>query len=176
MEEYERKPRSEQFADLFASCFLMPASGLRPRFRSTVQQRGDFTVADLCTLADQYHVSVEALTLRLESLDCIRKGTWHRLSGNSYEERRGQEHPGLSLRQEPGTVLPQRYRRLAVEAFEADKIGESELMRFLRCSRVDARVAVEAFVQRVEVNAQGLSYQLDLDFREPVELSAAERE
>src|SRR5207249_6179 len=59
--EYERKPRAEQFADSFAAAFLMPAAGLRQRFRRIVQSRSDFTVADLCLLADQYAVSVEAM-------------------------------------------------------------------------------------------------------------------
>ncbi|HZP82912.1 MAG TPA: XRE family transcriptional regulator, partial [Chthonomonadaceae bacterium] len=78
--EYERKPRAEQFADAFAASFLMPAAGLRQRFRRIVQSRNDFTVADLCLLADQYAVSVEAMTRRLESLGCVQPGTWEQLS------------------------------------------------------------------------------------------------
>jgi Zn-dependent peptidase ImmA (M78 family)/transcriptional regulator with XRE-family HTH domain len=173
--EFERKPRAEQFADCFAGSFLMPKAGLRQRFRGVVRDRADFTVADLCWLSDHYGVSVEAMTRRLESLNCIARGTWSRLSGEGFEGRRAQSRLGLAARN--GRLrLPDRYRRLAVQAFEQDVIGESELLRFLRCSRVEAREAVEELTHSCEVDSHtGMPYQLDLNFGELVEVSPAER-
>jgi Zn-dependent peptidase ImmA (M78 family)/DNA-binding XRE family transcriptional regulator len=173
--EYERKPRTEQFADSFAASFLMPGSGLRPRFRKIVQSRGDFTVADLCFLADQYAVSVEAMTRRLEALACIPRGAWERLSAQGVQGRREQAHLGIEARSSERLRLPERYRRLAVQAFEEESITESELMRLLRCSRVEARETVEALTWTSDVDPTGQPYQLELDFGEVVGVAAAEK-
>jgi Zn-dependent peptidase ImmA (M78 family) len=175
--EYARKPRSEQFADCFAASFLMPAAGLRQRFRSVLKSRDDFTVADLCWLASRYGVSVEAMTRRLESLGCLQRGMWDRLSADGFQPGEAQQRLGLSSPRVPSVRLPERYRRLAVQAFEDEKITESELMRFLRCSRVEAREAVEAMTQSREIDDRtGVAYQLSLEFAEPLDVAAAERE
>jgi len=173
--EYERKPRAEQFADAFAASFLMPAAGLRQRFRRIVQSRNDFTVADLCLLADQYAVSVEAMTRRLESLGCVQPGTWEQLSSQGFETGRMRAHLGLKTVPARRHRLPERYIRLAVQAFEEEKITESELMRLLRCSRVEAREIVERLIRPADVGASGETYQLDLDFGSALELAPAER-
>jgi hypothetical protein len=154
---------------------LMPGAGLRPRFRKIVQSRGDFTVADLCFLADQYAVSVEAMTRRLETLACIPRGTWERLSAQGVQGRREQAHLGIAGRSIERVRLPERYRRLAVQAFEEDRITESELMRLLRCSRVEARETVEALTWTRDVDTAGQPYQLELDFGEVVGVTAAEK-
>jgi Zn-dependent peptidase ImmA (M78 family)/DNA-binding XRE family transcriptional regulator len=174
--EYARKPRDEQFADCFAASFLMPAAALRQRFRTVVRSRSDFTVADLCWLADHFGVSVEAMTRRLESIGCISRGTWSRLSGQGFEGSRGQAHLGISTRSGLRLRLPERYRRLAVQAFEQEKITEGQLLRFLRCSRVEARETVESITRSSEVDGStGIPYQLALDFGEVVELAPAEK-
>jgi Zn-dependent peptidase ImmA (M78 family)/DNA-binding XRE family transcriptional regulator len=174
--EYERKPRAEQFADCFAASFLMPAAGLRQRFRQMVRSRGDFTVAELCWLADHYGVSVEAMSRRLESLGCIARGSWSRLSGEGFQGRRGQSHLGIAARDGVRQRLPERYRRLAVQAVEEEKITEGQLMQFLRCTRVEAREAVEELTHSEEVDWRtGIPYQLDLNFGESVEVTPAEK-
>jgi Zn-dependent peptidase ImmA (M78 family)/transcriptional regulator with XRE-family HTH domain len=173
--EYERKPKSEQFADAFAASFLMPAAGLRQRFRRVVQSRGDFTVADLCLLADQYVVSVEAMTRRLESLGCMQAGTWDGLRGQGFDSGRMRTHLGLEAPQSQRHRLPERFVRLAVQAFEEEKITESELMRLLRCRRVEAREMVDRLIRPTEVGVSGETYQLDLDFGGTLSLTQAER-
>ncbi|HZT42301.1 MAG TPA: XRE family transcriptional regulator [Chthonomonadaceae bacterium] len=173
--EYERKPRAEQFADAFAASFLMPAAGLRQRFRRVVQSRSDFTVADLCLLADQYAVSVEAMTLRLESLGCIQAGTWGHLSSQGFESGRMRAHLGLKSAPAPSNQLPERYVRLAVQAFEEEKITESELMRLLRCRRVEAREIANTLIRPTELGPSGEPYQLDLNFGDTLDLTQAER-
>lgn len=161
--EQERRPREEQFADAFAAAFLMPAAGLRQRFRRVVQSRKDFTVADLCLLADQYAVSVEAMTRRLESLGCVPKGVWDSLADQGFESSRIRAHIGLDTSKSARQRLPERYVRLAVEAFDEEKITETQLMEFLRCTRVEAREIVDALTQPTEVGAEGQMYQLDLN-------------
>ena len=56
---YQRIPQSEQFADYFAACFLMPTSGLTMRFNDIRKTKEKIVVADLCMLANYYGVSVE---------------------------------------------------------------------------------------------------------------------
>jgi hypothetical protein len=65
--------------------------------------------------------------------------------------------------------------RLAVQAFEEEKITETRLMHLLHCSRVEAREIVERLTQPAEVGASGETYRLDLDFGEALELTPAER-
>ncbi len=173
--KYERRPHSEQFADAFAASFLMPAAGLRQRFRRIVQSRKDFTVSSLCLLADQYSVSVEAMTRRLEGLGCVQNGTWEGLSAQGFESSRVRAHLGLNAPPAVRQRLPERYVRLAVEAFEEERITESELMRLLHCSRVEAREIVDALTQPTEVGLSGETYQLDLNFGDTLRLDPGEK-
>jgi Zn-dependent peptidase ImmA (M78 family) len=173
--DYGRKPRTEQFADLFAASFLMPAAGLRQRFNSAVHTRNDFTVADLCFLADQYGVSVEAMTRRLEVLDCIKAGTWKKLSGSNFESGKAQRHLSIPAREAEGLRLPERYCRLAVQAFEDEQITEGQLARLLRCTRVEARETVDLMTRSNEVGSTGEPYQLDLNVGATLDLALKER-
>lgn len=173
--DYERKPRSEQFADCFAASFLMPAPGLRQRFRRMLQSQSDFTVGDLYGLADQYGVSVEAMCTRLEQLGCIKKGAWIEIA-KGVNGARIRQHLGIPVRESRPLRLPDRYRRLAIQAFSQELITETELMRFLRCSRVEAREAVRDLTCTGEVDGSaGSAYQIELDFGEPVEVTATEK-
>jgi Zn-dependent peptidase ImmA (M78 family) len=173
--ERERKSRAEQFADGFAASFLMPAAILRQRFRRIVQSKAEFTVADLCMLSDQYGVSVEAMTHRLESLDSLQSGTWEKLRAQGFSSGRLRGHLGLSADKEARRRMPERYVRLAVQAFDAEAIGEDELMRLLDCTRVEARETVDRLTQPTEVGMSGQSYQLDLDFGDSLNLSRPEK-
>jgi Zn-dependent peptidase ImmA (M78 family)/transcriptional regulator with XRE-family HTH domain len=173
--ERERKSRPEQFADSFAACFLMPAASLRQRFRRIVQSKTEFTVADLCTLSDQYGTSVEAMTHRLESLSCLQSGTWEKLQAQGFSSGPLRAHLGLPADRERRRRLPERYVRLAVQAFEEESIGEDELMRVLDCSRIEARETVNRLTQLTEVGTTGQTYRLDLDFGDSLDLSRPEK-
>ncbi len=151
--DYARKPSDEQFADRFAGAFLMPAAGLRQRFRATVRDRGDYTVADAAGMAEEYGVSLEAMVLRLEHTGCVQRGAWDRLRGAKLPRTR---QPRKSVR------LPHRFRTMAVQAHERDLISETELMGMLHCSRVEARETVLAFTEPQIVESEGVM-QLSLD-------------
>ncbi len=147
----ERIPAGERFADTFAMCFLMPATGLRRQYFDVTNSRGDFQVADLCWLASFYAVSVQAMTLRLESLGLIRKGIWDTLSEQSFKpetaKRNLQLEPREADRWEP---YPARYKFLAVLAFCEEKLTEGELARYLRTDRVSARRIVRDCMTRFD--------------------------
>ena len=92
----------ERFANAFSVAYLMPAAGLSRRYNEIQRSRnGRVTPADLCTLADYYGVSVEALSLRLEDLRLLPTGTWDRLKLAGFRVREAQTLLGLRNRQSP---------------------------------------------------------------------------
>jgi Zn-dependent peptidase ImmA (M78 family) len=171
--EYEKKPPGEKLADGFTANFLMPSAGLRQRFRRIVQSRENFTVADLCLLADQYGVSAEAMTRRLESLGDIQKGTWEKLSPHHLGGKNVRDSLGLQAKSAERWRFPDRYRMLAIQAHVEEKISESELMRLLYCTRVEAREAVAELTQTLEISETGEPYQLEFDFGEVLHSNSA---
>ncbi len=153
---YQRVPQGERLADSFAARFLMPEVGLR---RRVLERRrapgGQFTAADLLLLAHSYHVSVEALANRLESLELIRAGALDLLRDKGLRARSAQETLGLPHAQ-PAQLLPQRYQYLAVRAFESATITEAQLARFLRCDRLEARELAERLATHTFLSDEGL--------------------
>lgn len=134
-----RKPANERFAESFSMAFLMPATSVRRRFNQIVNDRGDFQIADLCRLSHFYFVSVEAMTIRLESLGLIPKGVREYLKESRFEVHRASGMLELQRHPEPDGRFPDRYVYLAVQAFDRGEISEGELASFLRCDRVTAR-------------------------------------
>lgn len=159
-----RKPANERFAEAFSMAFLMPATSVRRRFNQIVNDRGDFQIADLCRLAHFYFVSVEAMTIRLESLGLIPKGVRDYLNESRFEVRRAPEL--LSPQQYPTTDerFPDRYIFLAVQAYDRSEISEGELAALLRCDRVTAREIVEQRLTTTgDVSDEGDARPLDFE-------------
>jgi Zn-dependent peptidase ImmA (M78 family)/DNA-binding XRE family transcriptional regulator len=150
-----RKPANERFAEAFALSFLMPANSVRHRFHEIVTTTGDFQVADLCRLSHFYFVSVEAMTLRLEGLGLIPKGTLTHLKESKFAARKAAQLLELVSHPETPEPYPQRYKFLAVHAFEQAEITESQLARFLRCDPVEARKIVMDCLTSTDVTAEG---------------------
>jgi Zn-dependent peptidase ImmA (M78 family)/transcriptional regulator with XRE-family HTH domain len=136
---------AERLADAFAETFLMPASGINRRFTEMhrASPAGSITLAQICTLADLYQVSVQALIIRLEKLKRLPTGTWDRLNEEGFRPRRAQELLGIEATKNEEYLLPQRYVNLAVLAYEKGTLSEGQLSRFLRTDRVSAREWVE---------------------------------
>jgi Zn-dependent peptidase ImmA (M78 family)/DNA-binding XRE family transcriptional regulator len=145
---YRRLPESERFASLFALHFLMPASGLTRRFNEMIQARGTriATVGQLCELANQYGVSVEAMVERLEMLRLVGAGTWESLKHQGIQVRKIQQQLGLAGIPGRNDMLPHRFQSLAIQAFAEGLISEGRLAEFLRVDRLDARRAVESLL------------------------------
>lgn len=138
-----RKPANERFAEAFALGFLMPANSLRQRFHDIVTTTGDFQVADLRRLSHFYFASVQAMTLRLEQLALISRGSWDFLKESRFAPAQAAELLGLPPQPADNHAFPQRYKFLAVHAFEQEKISQGQLARFLRCDPVTARAIVQ---------------------------------
>jgi len=159
-----RKPANEKFAEAFSMAFLMPATSVRRRFNQIVNDRGDFQIADLCRLAHFYVVSVEAMTIRLESLGLIPKGVREHLKESRFEVRRAAEMLGLSQQPAQEERFPDRYIFLAVQAYDLGEISEGELASFLRCDRVTARlIAEQRLTTTGDVSDEGNARPLDFE-------------
>jgi len=141
----QRKPQNERFADAFAAAFLMPETGVQRRFYDEIERSGDFKVADLCRMADYFAVSMQAIAFRLEGLGLIPRGSWDAISEAGVLMKDIKQEAGIASAANHDSLepYPQRYRLMAVEAFEKELITEGQLARLLRCSRIQAREIVE---------------------------------
>jgi Zn-dependent peptidase ImmA (M78 family)/DNA-binding XRE family transcriptional regulator len=159
-----RKPANERFAEAFALNFLMPSSSVRQKFHDTVATTGDFQVADLCRMKHFYFVSLEAMTLRVEQLGLIPKGTWESLKESGFAPRKAEALLGLPSRPIDDSTVPERYKLLAVHAYQRDEIGDSDLAHYLRCDIVTAREIVARTLTSREVEPSGEERTVRMDF------------
>jgi Zn-dependent peptidase ImmA (M78 family)/DNA-binding XRE family transcriptional regulator len=159
-----RKPASERFAESFGLSFLMPASSVRQRFHDIVTTTGDFKGADLSRLSHFYYVSVEAMALRLEQLGLIQRGSWQYLKESKFSPREAAELLRLQPQPINDEPFPERYKYLAVAAYERGEIGDSDLAYYLRCDIARAREIAAITVSSREVDASGEPSAWRLDF------------
>jgi Zn-dependent peptidase ImmA (M78 family)/DNA-binding XRE family transcriptional regulator len=158
-----RKPANERFAETFGLSFLMPASSVRSKFHEIVTSTSDFRVADLCRLSHFYFVSVEAMTLRLEKLGLLPKGSSENLKESKFSPLKAAQMLELLPHPETSQPYPKRYKFLAVHALEQGKITQVQLARFLRCDVVTARQIVTECLTSTDVAADGRLEMLHLE-------------
>jgi Zn-dependent peptidase ImmA (M78 family)/DNA-binding XRE family transcriptional regulator len=168
--ERRRQSSSERRADAFAENFLMPASGLNRRFTEMHRSSpsGSITLAQICTLADLYQVSVQAMILRLENLRRLPVGTWDDLEARGFKPRRAQQLLEINTSSQEEPLLPKRYLNLAVIAWERELLSEGQLAKMLRSDRVSARILVEQISGRFNAEADTGYERLDLDLAQPL--------
>jgi Zn-dependent peptidase ImmA (M78 family)/DNA-binding XRE family transcriptional regulator len=164
LREARRLSARERLADSFARFFLMPASGLNRRFSDIHRARDHgITLADILTLANIYQVSFQAMMLRLEELRRLPIGTWMRLSKQGFKVREAQQELGIEANAPVTDLLPQRYKTLAVLAYNKEKISEGQLAKMLRTDRVSARATVEEINDVINAEKGGEFPNLPLD-------------
>ncbi len=159
-----RKPANERFAEAFALSFLMPATSVREQFQETVATTGDFRVADLCRMKHSYCVSLEAMTLRVEELGLISRGMWEHLKESQFAPRKAEAMLGLPSHPVNDDIVPERYRYLAVSAYERGDLGDSDLAHYLRCDVVTAREIVAQTLSSREIEPSGEERTIKMDF------------
>ncbi len=164
-----RKPANERFAEAFALSFLMPAASVREQFQKTLAMTGDFQVADLCRMKHFYFVSLEAMTLRVEELGLIPRGMWEHLKESRFALRKAEAITGA--RRAPhhshpvhDDIVPERYRYLAVSAYERGELGDSDLAHYLRCDVVRAREIVAQILTSHELEPLGEERTIKMHF------------
>lgn len=160
-----RKPANERFAKAFALSFLMPATAVRQRFHEIVATTNDFQVADLCRLSHFFFASVEAMAIRLEQLGLIPKGSWTLIKESKLAPRQAATPLDLPAHHETPDYYPERYKYLAVHAFEQEKISQEQLSHFLRCDPVTARGIVMECLTRSVMEDDGSERPVQLEFQ-----------
>ena len=148
-------PAGERFPEAFGMSFLMPSTGIRRHFFETVSLRSDFQVSDLVRLSCIYGVSVQAMTLRLESLGLVAVGTLSYLQEERFRVRDAQRTLGLQETQRSDRPYSDRYLLLAVCAFNCAKISEGKLANLLRVDRITARGLVEERLRHMFQESEG---------------------
>ncbi len=144
LDRHVRVPAPARFADAFACEMLMPSAGLRRRFNGLSRAAGgSVAAADICLLAHRYAVSIEAMAGRLEQLRLIPGGSRRHLRDGGLGARDAHAQTGSAGRPCGDTLLPTRYRILAVRAYEEGSLTEGELVRLLRVDRASARRVVQ---------------------------------
>ena len=161
---FGRKPANERFAESFAMSFLMPASSVRLRFNEIVNTTGNFQVGDLVKLKHRYFVSMEAMALRLESLGLLKQGTWELQKEKGLPVREAEKRLGLVTEAKPEPAYPDRYKLLAVHAYERGELSEKEVANYLRCDIWEARRIIQQSLLSVEVDAEGRTQPMQADF------------
>ncbi len=164
-----RKQPKEQFADAFAWNFLMPAAGLGRRF-ADLQDRagGSATAAELLHLSHVYRVSAEAMSLRLEGLGLLPRGTWDELKARVFRANEAKRLLGLELESENQVRLPARYVSLAISAMESGDLSEGELAERLLTDRLTARKQVLSRTTAAVPVESGDWLQMRFDLSEPL--------
>lgn len=131
---------AEVFAEILTMEFLMPASGVSRRFADQCRLNGNrFSAIDIVALAQHFGVSFQAMTLRLEELQRLPKGTYEKLRASKIRPREIEERLGERRTRKARALLPARYVALAVAAYDLELIGEGDLARYLCTDRVAAR-------------------------------------
>lgn len=161
---YGRKPANERFAESFAMSFLMPASSVRFRFNEIVNATGNFQVGDLVKLKHRYFVSMEAMALRLESLGLLKQGTWALQKERGLPIREAEKRLGLFTETKPEPAYPDRYKLLAVHAYERGELSEKEVANYLRCDIWEARGIIQESMMSMEVDEEGHVHPMQADF------------
>ena len=139
LDDSEPRNRSEEvFPESFATEFLMPMVGVQKRFADKCRA-GRFTPVDLYSLARHFEVSFQAMTLRLEDLRLLPRGSYEKIA-------KSRIRPKDLARHEPGPrpatarrKLPVRYVALAVSAYDQELLSEGELAEYLDTDIADAR-------------------------------------
>ena len=159
----KKRSHASQLAESFAKTFLMPATGLNRRFSELYRSRdGQVRLADVCTLASLYRVSVQALVRRLEELKRLPSGLWDHLAAEGLRppEPQGLPRQEETVAREP--TLPLRYELLALEAYRDGRISEGQFASYLELDRVSARDRAATLENQIGAEREGVFETLSL--------------
>lgn len=138
-EDGSLKHPGEIFPESFAKEFLLPATGVQKRFAERCRA-GKFTPVDLSGMARTFGVSFQAMTLRLEELRLLPRGSYEKIVQSKLHPRDLRKHEAADVGQMArGLGLPERYVALAVSAYDQELLSESEFAEFLSTDLTTAR-------------------------------------
>jgi Zn-dependent peptidase ImmA (M78 family)/transcriptional regulator with XRE-family HTH domain len=140
----ESPDRLEQLANCFSSNVLLPPEAIYD-FIKLKAAGGKIAYRDIVELAREFCVSSEAVIWRLVGLGTMKKEEAQRLLND--DVFRAIDKASFPRWDRP-SPLPERYRRLAVLAYERGKLGVARLAEFLESNIIDVAEETSA----LEVN------------------------
>ena len=146
-EKYENS-REERYAIAFSQAFLMPGRLVMEKYREITAGSSHLTRRHIILMAYFLGVSKQALVVRLEDLQVVKKGTWDWFASNGGFTR-DQTRQVLGDSVDPvddSTVEARsslRLELLASEAAKKDLVSEEQLVRLLKLPRVEVRALIE---------------------------------
>jgi XRE family transcriptional regulator, fatty acid utilization regulator len=140
---------AEKLANCFSSHLLLPTQSLDELIEPRVSN-GKLAYRALIEVAREFCVSSEALLWRLSDQRRIDRTDVQRLLQDS--TFRAMDRASFPRESRPPSPLPDRYKRLALSAYERGKLGVARLAEFLESNIVD----VAEDVATVEVTADEL--------------------
>lgn len=129
--------RLESFANHFASHLLLPAESLSARFEARVAN-GEIGYMDMVDLARDFGVSTQALLYRLAGLGLLRQAEVKRVLEDP-EFQRTDRATMHSRWTRPPVPFSERYRGLAVSAYQRGAIGKALLAQYLETTLAELR-------------------------------------
>lgn len=152
--KYERLPAKERFADAFAMNFLMPTTSIGRQIADK-----DIRRTDLFVLASYFGVSLQAITLRLEGLKYIPRGSWDELKSTIRDMgiRNVQEKLNIEPVTDSDELLPLRYQILAINAFQENQLSLGVFAQYMRMSKARARELFESSASMAEHEEEPLN-------------------
>jgi Zn-dependent peptidase ImmA (M78 family) len=130
---YQNSEKEEKHAQIFASSLLLPNGSLIALIDAKTRE-GKVPVRDLITIAQEFHVSTEALLWRLCNLQ--RMTPEHVKALIASGSIRAFEAIGARKNETPRD-LPDRYIRLAYQAYGKGRIGTAKLAQFLETTSAE---------------------------------------
>jgi Zn-dependent peptidase ImmA (M78 family) len=124
----------ERFAEVFASCLLLPGDSLIIAFDKRIKE-GTINYTDLIEIAREFDVSTRALLYRLQNLRRLTKKIVDGLLADSQFREMDKATMGKSWWSPP--EFPERFVRLAYIAYKKGKITRSRLASYLNSSLID---------------------------------------
>jgi Zn-dependent peptidase ImmA (M78 family)/DNA-binding XRE family transcriptional regulator len=144
-ENRRSRSRQEQFAEIFATNFLMPASGVSRRFAKIAGHAQHTTLAHIILLADQFHVSFQAMCNRLESLGRIPRNTYDHAMAKGLRPVEAERALGIDRRTESLPPYPARYLYLLSLLLRRGTLTEGDAAHYLQTDDLSARDILHAF-------------------------------
>ena len=123
-------------------------------------------------LSSRRPLSIEAPLLRIAGSHELAAGaTWPRAQGDvgppqrvGFRARKAEAVLGLPSLPLDDDVVPERYKYLAVYAYERGDLGDTDLASYLRCDVATARETVARTLTSHEIEASGEKRTLRMDF------------
>ena len=142
--------RDERYASAFGRAFLTPAESFSESFRQLKEITGKTTRRLIILLSQQYNISRQACTLRLEELDLSKKGTWAwfenngRITDEHVQEVLGQmPHRQDPAKSDADRPISHRLSLMAHAAWKRELMSEGQLAELLKVGRLELRVIID---------------------------------